>query len=574
MLLSSDIPGRTRLSLFGNTRARCPQLPTDYQANSFVTPIMSLLKVFWSLLQLAAVPQRRLAPLSLVRATWACISHPSPRFTFTLLTDITTHQPHPSLKMTPKPPDSDWVSTPAVTADGFSFVNNEFFAEASNHNLHRRASPADVKAHFSKGGSDKDHPAHWFEAQLKHYGLPMSKTKSVARMRLLDACNANKLVVPPELVKLEGRLKKEWAKNDRESKKKKAKDGTSAVAGSKRKADDIASSTTKKTKTETSTATPARKSTTPKQSAASSAKPKTASTKPAASTKPKQTARAAPGTLSQAPTETGISATSPYPTKQTARCVRGARNQGFSRSTTGSSAKSTSSAVEASPPASRPKQTARCNRGGHSSSPSRAAQEPVSTPTQTSRPKQTARRSRAFGMQARTARGPSPDIKRESPDIKEPMDVDLPALGYINGDYDIDCPYVRSQWSFYDDVDFEMTLTLSGREVWASFDLGIVSGVMFFPERPWHSSQDEVFFKWRGREAEGPILYSDHNSGWIRFLGGGYFEGKIDYMSIEFQGQRMSGQDATSSRSASNLMSEWDGYSEEEYEYERVARWR
>jgi hypothetical protein len=83
--------------------------------------------------------------------------------------------------------------------------------------MHHRATPAELKDHFSKG-SDKDHLAHWFEAQLRHYGLPPSKTKTVARMHLLDSFNAGMLAaVPAEVNKLEGRLKKDWLKNDREA---------------------------------------------------------------------------------------------------------------------------------------------------------------------------------------------------------------------------------------------------------------------------------------------------------------------------------------------------------------------
>lgn len=50
-----------------------------------------------------------------------------------------------------------------------------------------------------------------------HYGLPPSKNKAVAKMRLLDALNAGKLVVPKEIAKIEAELKKEWKKKEKES---------------------------------------------------------------------------------------------------------------------------------------------------------------------------------------------------------------------------------------------------------------------------------------------------------------------------------------------------------------------
>jgi hypothetical protein len=100
---------------------------------------------------------------------------------------------------------SGWVSAPPATEDGFTFTHGDFFADASGQNRHRRATPAEVKEHFASG-NDRDHPAHWFEAQLVHYGLQPSKTKSVARMRLFDAVNAGNLTVPAHISKLEGEV--------------------------------------------------------------------------------------------------------------------------------------------------------------------------------------------------------------------------------------------------------------------------------------------------------------------------------------------------------------------------------
>ncbi|KAI1162617.1 hypothetical protein F5B18DRAFT_368794 [Nemania serpens] len=129
---------------------------------------------------------------------------------------------------------------PPVTKDGFSFAG-DLHAESSGGNRHRRAALAELKEHF-KSGSDKDHPAHWFEAQLIHYGLQPSKTKAVARMRLFDAVNSGKLAVPSHIKKLEGDLKKEWTKNERQAKNAEKTAGSaskvsSAASSKKRKAD-------------------------------------------------------------------------------------------------------------------------------------------------------------------------------------------------------------------------------------------------------------------------------------------------------------------------------------------------
>lgn len=110
-------------------------------------------------------------------------------------------------------------STAPVVVDHFASANGDFYAESSGNNRHRRATTSELKEHFKSSGSGKDKPAHWYEAQLIHYGLQPSKTKSVAFKRLFDASNTGKLSVPAHITKLEADLKKEWTKRDREAKK-------------------------------------------------------------------------------------------------------------------------------------------------------------------------------------------------------------------------------------------------------------------------------------------------------------------------------------------------------------------
>ncbi|TGJ83124.1 hypothetical protein E0Z10_g5625 [Xylaria hypoxylon] len=246
---------------------------------------------------------------------------------------------------------------PAVTKDGFFFVG-DLYVEASGHNRHRRAGISELKEHF-KSGSHKDHPAHWFEAQLIHYGLRPSKAKSVARMRLFDAVNSGKIAVPWHIQKIEADLKKEWSKNEREAKKAVKHTGSTFTASSKttskkRKADSsnvdtnidagginiivsvnnasTSSSSAKKAKTST-TATASSKAVkgSPKPKNKPAAKPtsKSASkpaprpvSKSATKSAKKQTARR--GGVSQGPSQGSTSTTKkatdrPNPTKQTAQ---------------------------------------------------------------------------------------------------------------------------------------------------------------------------------------------------------------------------------------------------------------
>lgn len=71
---------------------------------------------------------------------------------------------------------------------------------------------------------------HWYEAQLIHYGLPPSKDKAKAKIRLLEALNASALVVPAHIVTLEAFLRKKYEAAERRAKAQ-YKAGLTAAAG-------------------------------------------------------------------------------------------------------------------------------------------------------------------------------------------------------------------------------------------------------------------------------------------------------------------------------------------------------
>ena len=110
---------------------------------------------------------------------------------------------------------------PPVTNGQFSYNIDTFYVAASGGQIHRRAAPAEIKALYDTATTDNstpDHPGHWYEAQLLHYGLPPSKVKATAKMRLLKAVQAGALSVPKESLQIEKNLKKEWKKQDSEEK--------------------------------------------------------------------------------------------------------------------------------------------------------------------------------------------------------------------------------------------------------------------------------------------------------------------------------------------------------------------
>ena len=102
--------------------------------------------------------------------------------------------------------------------ESFSYERDTFFVEVGGHNRHRRATVYEIQEllHPSISQSSKDPAGHWYEAQCIHYGLRSSKTKSVAKTRLLDALNGRTLKVPETIQMTEEKLRKKWHKDAKE----------------------------------------------------------------------------------------------------------------------------------------------------------------------------------------------------------------------------------------------------------------------------------------------------------------------------------------------------------------------
>ena len=112
-----------------------------------------------------------------------------------------------------------------VGRDGF-FYDGDLSAETSNLNRHKRATVQEIRAIFhpdlrksktSTAPIAQDPVAHWYEAQLIHYRLPPSKDKARAKVKLLEALNTGKRVVPPGIAKREAELKKEYTAADKKA---------------------------------------------------------------------------------------------------------------------------------------------------------------------------------------------------------------------------------------------------------------------------------------------------------------------------------------------------------------------
>jgi hypothetical protein len=119
------------------------------------------------------------------------------------------------------------------TRRGDFLYSSVLYADPGNGNHHARASLAELKALlrpeapnlYTKGRKPevaipaKDPAWHYYSAQLLHYGLPFTKDKNGAKVRLLDAMNQVQLEVPAWISNLESELKKEWEAENRKLKK-------------------------------------------------------------------------------------------------------------------------------------------------------------------------------------------------------------------------------------------------------------------------------------------------------------------------------------------------------------------
>lgn len=122
---------------------------------------------------------------------------------------------------------------------GEFFYSSILYSDPGKGNYHPCASVAELEALLRPAASTlytrgckpdptisaKDPAWHFYSAQLIHYGLPFTKDKNAAKVRLLDAMNQLKLEVPAWVLKLEAQLKKEWEKENERLKRSKVTAG-------------------------------------------------------------------------------------------------------------------------------------------------------------------------------------------------------------------------------------------------------------------------------------------------------------------------------------------------------------
>lgn len=464
---------------------------------------------------------------------------------------------------------------------GNFYYHDGLYVDVGNLNRHKRASVEEIrtilrpdlkKSKKAPLTPPKDQVGHWYEAQLIHYGLPPSKDKARAKMRLLEALNSSRLAVPPNIAQMEAELKKEYAAAERKAKAEiknsnmPTKNGESLVVGKKRKQANEHHSTadaanshsqTKKAKKAQSDSTKpkAEKTTTLKSSnKTTESKTKQSLSQGGERERPRQTARKGP--IQTARSSKLHAAWLEDPTRGP-----GPINPATGVSYAHPSEMMSMGAVE---------EVARIPPTQHKARREQELEIKRERDRKKLSVKEEPKLKKETKVKHEASSSPSSQIQSR-PSGNLSRSPNGPSLGLINGIYDLSCQTVEDNWG---SEDLTLTLTLDGTTVWGAYDLGMFSGILFLPNRPWQASNSPLPFTWRGREnGEGEMEFGDDCEGGISFLGNGAIEGWISvYGRCCFQGRRRE-EAGTAVRTTRSMREEWEGYNEEAYEEERVGRW-
>ncbi|KAK0261326.1 hypothetical protein LTR29_005455 [Friedmanniomyces endolithicus] len=143
------------------------------------------------------------------------------------------------------------MDAPSVTRGEFVYRDTLFVDVGGEGKRHPRAAKTELKTLLSGKTQQKDQVAHWYEAQLIHYGLQRSKDKNTAKVRLQQALSQGKLKVPSHISDMETQMKKDYAAAVRKAKKAdagKSADDASPRPTKKRKMDEPDPESSKRSK--------------------------------------------------------------------------------------------------------------------------------------------------------------------------------------------------------------------------------------------------------------------------------------------------------------------------------------
>lgn len=399
-----------------------------------------------------------------------------------------------------------------IVRDSFHFLDGAFSAITSTGAIHQRRTAAELEAHFLKGllasnspTGIKDHPAHWYEAQLLHYGLPVSRIKGTAKCRLMSAVLRNPagLAVPAHIEMLEKEMEAEW---DALRKRNTAENKEKAESGKKRRSGDdsddininisIGETIAKKIKISHDDVNDRR-------------------------------GKSAQHDTNRHDRILSNSTYSGYPN----------RGDEYGSSQTFQDQAFVSRYDTMSPP-------------GQKSPPFSSVPGLVETYNEPPPPYPGSPQCHDSFDDHRTFSRPSQGQQR------------LPPLGLINGRYEIISLELPGDRGMLGKGEKGMVCTIDGTALWVSFDLGFVNGVMYTPERPRRSSLTPIVFEWCGVSRLYGQAYGPHHRCTLAFTGSGLVIGSLFWGDREwgFQARRIDGMSSRSEVSAREMLIQWERY--------------
>lgn len=462
------------------------------------------------------------------------------------------------------------MATPEVVRGEFVY-HDALFVTVGELKRHPRASVHELTSLLRPDptqttSSSKDQVGHWYEAQLLHYGLPRSKEKNTAKMRLLQAINQGVLSVPPNIMKMESEMKKEYLAAARKAKAlsrtKDAPAPSKAAQGKKRKQDEHEPASGTKTKV---TVNVGDMTFDIEQQSVMGQNPPAPVKKPAAK-KLKQSDNVAPTkakvgsgsspikqTDATAPAQTGPKQTAPSKKlSQLAKKAAEAKTSNKDMAPTKTKASGKKAVA--------PKTT---------SAQSKATEKAKAATISTKDRANNKRGKQDSVVGGKAAEGL--DYMNEPPPAYSEYDhthaqpSSQPVL--ILGTYNISAPRIEEQ---AEDCNLELVLVVdnSRGKVWGKFNLESKTGVILMTDLQAVARSEVTTFGWRSQdEHDGSLRFGRGCEGSVEFNGAGLvrgvFRGLMHGQDIEFEGERCGSQHPNDT--VSFLEDEWDDFPRRAY---------
>ncbi|KAL1297285.1 hypothetical protein AAFC00_004840 [Neodothiora populina] len=480
------------------------------------------------------------------------------------------------------------MSVPEIVRGEFVF-HDAFFASVGVLKRHPRASVAELTTLLrpetaQKSNAAKDQVGHWYEAQLLHYGLPRSKDKNTAKMRLLQALNQGSLTVPANIRGIETEMRKEYTAAQRKAKAlEKVQNASSAektpAKGKKRKQDEAEHAASTKTsikvkvgdvtfdieqlKSKANKTSTTDRSNVKKQKADSvkpdpKAKPTpkdkpTGKDKPAPKDKPDPKDKPAPK-AKPAPKE------KPAPKDKLAASKKASSAKADLKSESKSSSKISSTTTKASNPktATKKKQTAPSSvlDAARFARENNLPYDPPPAHTEFDDSQCYDVNSEMYDRDSDVYDDDSGAYHDDFQSRNEPRTIT------ISGSYTLHVPRIEEQ-APGSRLRFDLIVDNPNGKIWGRFDFSLKTGIILISDIPSAANRNATSFGWRATdEYDGSLKFGSGCDGTIEFDGDGLvrgvFYGLMNGEDIEFEGER----EGTWSTSAiaQDFEVDWDDY--------------